>query len=79
MTGKPIPLKSPLIKLNPVLDEDNCIRSNGKLQFAEYLPYDVRFPKILPRGLWVTKLVVKHYHEQVNHSAGTNFVLRSVG
>ena len=75
VSGKPIPPKSPLIKLNPVLDEDGCIRCNGRLQFAEYLPYDVRFPKILPRGHWITKLIVKHYHEQANHSAGTNFVL----
>ena len=48
VTGKPIPPKSPLIKLNPVLDKDGCICSNGRLQFAEYLPYDVRFPKKLP-------------------------------
>ena len=75
VSGKPIPPKSPLTNLNPVLDEDGCIRSNGRLQFAEYLPYDVRFTKVLPRGQWVTKLIVKHYHEQANHSAGTNFVL----
>ena len=50
MSGKPIPSKSPLINLNPVLDEEGCIRSNGRLHLAEYLPYDVRFPKVLPRG-----------------------------
>ena len=77
-SGKSLPPKSPLIKLNPMLDEDGCIRSNGRLQFAEYLPYDVRFPMVLPRGHWVTKLIVKHYHEQANHSAGTNFVLSQV-
>ena len=75
---KPIPSKSPLIKLNPVLDEESCIRSYGRLRFAEYLPYDMRFPKILPRGHWVTKLIVKHYHEQANYTAGTNFVLSQV-
>ena len=75
---KSIPPKSPLIKLNPMLDEDGCICSNGRLQFAECLPYDVRFPMVLPRGHWVTKLIVKHYHEQANHSAGTNFVLSQV-
>ena len=56
VTGKPIPTKSPLMKLNPVLHEEGCIRSNGRLQFAEYLPYDVRFPMILPRGHCVTTL-----------------------
>ena len=77
-SGKPIPPKSQLIQLSPVLDEEGCIRSNGRLQFAEYLPYDVRFPKVLPRGHWVTKLIVKHYHEQANHTAGINFVLSQV-
>ena len=77
-SGKPIPPNSQLIQLSPVLDEEGCIRSNGRLQFAEYLPYDVRFPKVLPRGHWVTKLIVKHYHEQANHTAGTNFVLSQV-
>lgn len=77
-SGKPIPPKSQLIQLSPVLDEEGCIRSNGRLQFAEYLPYDVRFLKVLPQGHWVTKLIVKHYHEQANHTAGTNFVLSQV-
>ena len=47
VSGKPTPPKGPLTKLNPVLNKDDCIRSNGRLQFDEYLTYDVRFPKIL--------------------------------
>ena len=70
--------KSPLFKLNPVFDEDGGICSNGRLQFAEYLPYGVRFPKIMLRGHWVTKLIIKHYYEQANHSAGTKFLLQHV-
>ena len=34
--------------------------------------------RVLPRGHWVTKLVVKHNHEHANHSARTNFVLSQV-
>ena len=30
------------------------------------------YPIILPRGHSVTNLIVKHYHELANHSAGTN-------
>ena len=45
------------------------------MRYAEYLPYDVRFPVILPRGHWTTKLIVKYCHELANHNAGTNFVL----
>lgn len=62
VSGKPMWPKSPLFKLNPVLDEVGSIRSNGRLQFAEYLPYGVCFPKILRRH-WVTKLIVKYYYE----------------
>ena len=64
--------------MNPTIDEDECIRSSGRLQFPEYLPYDVQSPLILPRGHWVTKLVVKHYRERANHSGGTNFVLSQI-
>ena len=39
-------------------------------------PYDdTRFPIILPRGHWVTKLIMKNYHERGNHAAGVNFIL----
>ena len=40
--GKPIPQKSQLIKLNPCIDEDGVIRCDGRLRFAEILPYDTR-------------------------------------
>ncbi|XP_022803125.1 uncharacterized protein LOC111340530 [Stylophora pistillata] len=74
-SGKPIPKKSQLIKLNPCIDDDGVIHSDGRLKFAGFLPYDTRFPIILPRGHWVTKLIVKHYHERGNHAAGVNFTL----
>ena len=48
--GKPIPQKSQLIKLNPCIDEDGVIRCDGRLRFAEILPYDTKCPIILPRG-----------------------------
>ncbi|PFX18078.1 EGF-like module-containing mucin-like hormone receptor-like 1 [Stylophora pistillata] len=67
-SGKPIPKKSQLIKLNPCIDDDGVIRSDGRLKFAGFLPYDTRFPFILPRGHW-------HYHERGNHAAGVNFTL----
>ena len=73
--GKPIPQKSQLIKLNPCIDEDGVIRCDGRLRFAEFLPYDTRCPIILPRGHCVTKLIVKNYHERANHAAGVNFIL----
>ena len=73
--GKPLGRQSKLLPLKPKIDEDGLIRSDGRLKYAEYLSFDVRFPIILPRKHWVTKLIVKHYHEAGNHSAGTNQVL----
>lgn len=72
---KPISQKSPLVKLSPRLDDNGIIRLEGRLMYAEYLPHDMKFPIILPRGHHVTKLIVKYYHEMANHSAGTNFIL----
>ena len=40
-----------------------------------FVPYDVRFPIILPRPCWVTQLIVKHYHEIDRHITGTNHTL----
>ena len=73
--GKPISQKSQLIKLNPCIDEDGVIRCDGRLKFAEFLPCDTRCPITLPRRHWVTKLIVKNYHERANHAAGVNFIL----
>ncbi|XP_070579290.1 uncharacterized protein [Ptychodera flava] len=57
---KELPKKSKLLRLRPRLDEDGLMRCDGRLRYADYLPYDVRYPVILPRRNWVTKLIVKH-------------------
>ncbi|XP_033103464.1 uncharacterized protein LOC117106223, partial [Anneissia japonica] len=64
-----------LIALNPKLDDDGLLRSSGRLDLNESLPYDVRNPIILPRKHQVTKLIVKKYHELGHHVAGTNHTL----
>ena len=51
------------------------MRSDGRLKYAEFLPYDVRYPIILPHKNWVTNLIAKHYHEMGNHNAGVNQTL----
>ena len=67
-----------MIKLAPRLDEESLIRCDGRLRFAEFLPFDMRFPIILPRGSWTTKLIVKHYHEAGHHVTGTNHILANL-
>ena len=76
--GKPVTSTSQLAKLNPRIDEGGLLRSNSRLEFAEKLPYDARFPIILPRGNWVTRLIVKDYHERANHAGGVNFILSQI-
>ena len=39
---KSIPQNSKLLSLNPILDEDGLLRSDGRLRNADYLPFDAR-------------------------------------
>ena len=73
--GKTLSTSSKIISLKPQLDEDGLMRSCGRLQNAEYLPYDVKYPIILPRGHIVTRLIVKQFHEDGHHVMGTNQLL----
>ncbi|KAK3108760.1 hypothetical protein FSP39_015041 [Pinctada imbricata] len=70
--------KNKLLPLQPRIDQNGILRCDGRLQFAEFLPYDTRYPIILPRGEWITKLIVKHYHEEGKHISGTNQTLASL-
>ena len=45
------------------------IRPDGRLKYMEVLCYDMRYPIILPRKQWVTKLIVKSYHEKGEHNS----------
>ena len=72
--GDQLPKSSKLLPLNPQLDEDGLIRSNTRLIYADYLPYDVKHPIILPRKSWTTTLIIRYYHKQAEHG-GTNQTL----
>ncbi len=76
--GKPLQTTSKILSLQPQVDEDGLMRSNGRLKYAEFLSYDVRYPVILPRRGWITKLIVKHFHELGNHASGTNQTLAAL-
>ncbi|MCG8047968.1 MAG: hypothetical protein N0E48_20505 [Candidatus Thiodiazotropha endolucinida] len=76
--GRPIPIRSKLIGLKPMLDEDGLMRSDGRLAHAKFLSFDVRYPVILPRKSWVTKLIIKEFHEKGNHACWTNHTLASL-
>ena len=77
-SSKEVPGDSKILTLNPKLDEDGIMRCDSRLVNAEFVAFDVRFPIILPRKSWVTKLIVKHYHAKGKHIAGTNQTLSAL-
>ena len=57
---------SSLYKLDPFLDEDGVLRVGGRLGKSS-VPYDVKYPVILPKKGLVTNLILCHYHQLVKH------------
>ena len=66
---------SQLLTYHPFIDDDGVLRSNSRLTNAEFLTYDVKYPVILPRKEWVTKLIIRSYHCIGEHTKGTNHTL----
>ena len=73
-SGKGLHGKSKLLPLKPVLDEEGVLRGDGRLKFADCLPWETRYPIILSRNHQITKLIIKDTHEKNQHG-GTNQVL----
>jgi hypothetical protein len=63
--------------LQPVKDSSGVWRVDGRLKADKQLPYAARHPIILPRKNWLTKLLVKQYHELQGHG-GTNQTLAAI-
>ena len=72
---KQLPTNSKILGFSPRLDSEGVMRPDGRLTYAEFLPYDVRYPIILPHKNWVTNLIVKYHHKLGNHCSGTNHTL----
>lgn len=68
-----LPKASPLLKLSPMVDNDGLVRVGGRLERAS-LSYEESHPLILPSSHHVTSLLIKHYHEKVQHQ-GRHFTL----
>ncbi|XP_054713437.1 uncharacterized protein LOC129222899 [Uloborus diversus] len=69
-----IPTSSRLLRLNVFLDAEGLLRVGGRLSKHPTLPYDHKYPIILPKQHHFTKLVVEHFHEVSLHG-GTEMVL----
>ena len=57
---------SPLLKLDPFLDDTGLLRVGGRLEKSS-LPFEVKHPIILPRSSQVTNLIIDHFHKKVKH------------
>ena len=68
-----LPKTSPLLKLSPMVDNDGLVRVGGRLQRAS-LSYEESHPLILQSSHHVSSLLIKHYHEKVQHQ-GRHFTL----
>ena len=68
--GKALPRGSPLLMLNPFLDEEGLMRVTGRLHNAE-LPYDQKHPIIIPKGV-VGKLLIRETHQRLKHAGVTS-------
>ncbi len=78
MNGKNVSNQSRIIQLNPKLDEDGLLRADSRLVNATMLPFDTRYPVILPRKCPVTKLIIMDHHEKGLHITGTNQTLAAL-
>ncbi|XP_055604346.1 uncharacterized protein LOC129752596 [Uranotaenia lowii] len=58
---------SPLYKLTPLLDEEGLIRMEGRTEHGELLPFDMRFPIILPKEHLITAKLTHSFHEKYGH------------
>ncbi len=57
---------SPLYKLDPFVDDNGILRVGGRLRRAN-LSDDHKFPIILPKNNYVSKLIVREIHVSVKH------------
>ncbi|XP_058446466.1 uncharacterized protein LOC131427358 [Malaya genurostris] len=65
---------SPISALSAIVDESGVMRLESRLAQAEFLPYDTRFPIILPRKHLATELIVDWYHRKFAHANGETVV-----
>ncbi|XP_055932043.1 uncharacterized protein LOC129962322 [Argiope bruennichi] len=72
--NKPIPKSSKLLPLNIFLDKDGILRVGGRLSKHPTLPYDQKFPIIIPKRHHITPLIIRHFHQLSLH-AGPELVL----
>ncbi|XP_062557279.1 uncharacterized protein LOC134222152 [Armigeres subalbatus] len=59
---------SPVYKLSPFLDEHGVMRVDSRIGAVPYVTFDFKFPIILARHHYLTKLVIDWYHRRFLHA-----------
>lgn len=75
-TNKPLPSRSVLLSLNPILDNNGILRVKGRLTNS-LLTYDNKFPIILPADNQFTTLIIRGAHFRTLHG-GLQQTLRAI-
>ena len=57
---------SSIQRLDPFIDEHGIIRVGGRIRRAD-VTFEEKHPVILPKNSHVTTLIIRHYHETVQH------------
>ncbi|XP_075162725.1 uncharacterized protein LOC142235353 [Haematobia irritans] len=72
---KSIKKSSPLLSLNPFIDQEGIMRICGRLESSSDLSFNERHPIILPYGCQYSRLLV-HFIHQISLHGGNQLVLR---
>ncbi|XP_058816793.1 uncharacterized protein LOC131680088 [Topomyia yanbarensis] len=64
----PLDKNSQLYKLSPFLDEQKVLRMEGRAERATMVPFEIRFPIILPKDHPVTSKLLAFYHQKLGHA-----------
>ncbi|XP_041782000.1 uncharacterized protein LOC121598785 [Anopheles merus] len=67
-TAPQVPRNSTLYGLTPFLDEFGILRIDGRTAKAHHIPFDTRYPIILPKTHYVTTLILREYHQRFGHA-----------
>lgn len=61
-------VNSKLLNMRPFLDTDNIMRANTRLKEAD-IPYDAKYPIIIPNKSALSRLLISHAHKETEHGA----------
>ena len=62
-----MPITSSIHQLDLLLDKDGVLRVDGTL-LKSNLSHELKHPVLIPKYCTITQLIIRYYHEKVEHS-----------